>query len=389
MAVPSVVSFASTALQVDPEAEQAQQQHSPSGTVDPGSRRRQGSDHLFISNARFIAMISIVWVHSLLLWEVASPPASYVGVALTQLMKFGTICFFLISGYLLGEGLTRTGRLQYFYRRVKAVFVPWAFWGFVWFVIALSQNLVDTKSHWHLGSSLCDLGHMYLKFVFITSVYWFVPNFFICLALVLGLYKRVPDYVQGAIFLALSLFYGINAYIQIIPPRHTSALLGFVFYLWLGSFAYHHRVRLNRWMTRISRMRLAIYAVVATIFALVEFSVLRKLNYGDGYNTLRISNQAFSVLATLLIVKCKGALFPKMIDVRSETFGIFLIHPILLEVVQIGYARIPASVREGITANGSLLLFMGVVTFVAVYLFSILLTKQIRRASSLRWIVGR
>lgn len=233
----------------------------------------------------------------------------------------------------------------------------WAFWSCVWFVIALAQNLQDTKHPWYVGSSLQELGHLYLRFVFIQSVYWFVPNFFICLALVLALYKRVPDYVQGPVFLALSLFYGINTYLRVIPSRHTSALFGFVFYLWLGSFAYHHRASLNGWIAKISRMQLATYTGVAAIFALVEFHMLQKLTSGDSFNTLRISNQAFSVLATLLIVKSKGALFSKMIDVRSETFGIFLIHPILLQVVQVVYARIPLSTRVGITANGSLPLF--------------------------------
>ena len=85
--------------------------------------RGQTSDYLFVSNVRFLAMISIVWVHAIYQWGLASPPASYVQVILLQSMKFGTIGFFLISGYLLGEGLTRTSPRRYFYRRVNAVFV--------------------------------------------------------------------------------------------------------------------------------------------------------------------------------------------------------------------------------------------------------------------------
>ena len=387
--IPLVVNFASTSVQADPKAKRTKQRLSPSGTVDAGSRSHQTSDYLFVSNVRFLAMISIVWVHALLLWGSASVPASYIQVVLLQLMKFGTIAFFLISGYLLGEGLTRTSPLQYFYRRVKAVLVPWTFWGFVWFVIALSQDLLDGNHHRHLESSLRDLGQLYLKFVFTQSIYWFVPNFFICLAVVLGLYKRVPDYVQGPIFLAFSLFYGINAYIKVVPTMHMSALFGFVFYLWLGSFVYHHRESWNRWMGRISWVQLATYAGVAAIFAFAELHMLRRLQSEDSYNTLRISNQAFSVLATLLIVKCKGALFPRSIDVRSETFGIFLIHPILIEVFLIVKARISDSTRDGIWADGPLRILMGVITFAAIYLSSLLLTKQIRRVSSLRWMVGR
>ena len=351
--------------------------------------RGQTSDYLFVSNVRFLAMISIVWVHTLFLWGRVPMPASYVQVILMQLMKFGTICFFLISGYLLGEGLTRTSPRKYFYRRVKAVFVPWAFGGFVWFVIALSQDLLGGNNHQHLESSLRNLGELYLKFIFTQSIYWFVPNFFLCLAIVLGLYKRVPDYIQGPVFLAFSLFYGINAYIRVIPSMHMSALFGFIFYLWLGSFAYHHRQRWNRWMERISWVQLAIFAGVATILAIAEVHMLQRVGADDSFNTLRISNQIYSVVVALLIVKCKRALFPRRIDVRSETFGIFLIHPILIEVFQIGYARIPYSSQDGIRANGLLTILLSVVTFAVLYLFSVLLTKQIRRVPSLRWMVGR
>jgi surface polysaccharide O-acyltransferase-like enzyme len=91
----------------------------------------------------------------------------------------------------------------------------------------------------------------------------------------------------------------------------------------------------------------------------------------------------------LWIVKCKDALFPKWMDVRSETFGIYLIHPILIEVFQIAQARIPVSTQDGISADGLLSILVKVVTFAAIYLSSLLLTKQIRRFYSLRWMVGR
>jgi hypothetical protein len=387
LSVSSAIDSVSTSVLTGQKIERPKQPAfaSVTGTGSHG----QVSDYLFVSNVRFLAMISIVWVHATYQWGRVSPPASYVQVILLQLMKFGTIGFFLISGYLLGEGLTRTSPRRYFYRRVNAVFVPWVFWSVVWFAIALSQDLLGENSRHHLESSLRDLGQLYLKFVFTQSIYWFVPNFFLCLAIVLGLHKRVPDYVQGIIFLSLSLFYGVNAYIRVIPSMHMSALFGFVFYLWLGSFAYRHREQWNRWMARTSWVRLATFAGVATILAIAEFHMLERVGADDSLNTLRISNQIYSVAIALLIVKSRRALFPRSLDVRTETFGIFLIHPILIEVFQIGYARVSSSAREGIRANGPLTILLGVATFVVLYLFSVLLTKQIRRIPSLRWMVGR
>ncbi len=158
-------------------------------------------------------MISIVWVHTECLYGKASGLTIYIQPVLLQLMKFGTIGFFLISGFLLGEGMTRTNPGRYFYRRLKAVLVPWMVWGFVWFVVAFSCHLIVANPLELLRSSLRVVVGQYFRMVFTQSVYWFVPNFFVCLALVLGLYRRVPDYVQGAVYLTISLFYGVNVYL--------------------------------------------------------------------------------------------------------------------------------------------------------------------------------
>lgn len=349
------------------------------------------ADYLFVSNVRFLAMIAIVWVHTEFFWGYAADhtTAAYLQVFFLQLMKFGTIGFFLISGFLLGNGMTRSSPLKYFRRRVKAVFVPWAFWGLVWFVLALSSHLLSTSGGqaWE-AATLHEVIQGYFEFIFIRSIYWFVPNFFICLALVLWLYKRAPNYVQGTVFLIFSLFYGINTYWQVIPSRHTSALFGFVFYLWLGSFAYMYRERFTCWLDRISWRRLASYACVAAMLGMVETHFLNRMN-ADGSNSLRISNQVYAVLVALLIVKYKGRLYPRSLNVRAETFGIFLLHPILLEVSALVTRNISVETKLQVQANGPLVIGLGVLSFISIYLCAVLLTKLIRSVPRLSWTVGK
>jgi Acyltransferase family len=390
VSIASTITVPSAERDADVESGSLKRRFSSSGEQDANARPLIKSDYLFVSNVRFLAMISIVWVHSEVLWGVATGWVSHVQPVLIQCMKFGTIGFFLISGFLLGEGLTCTHRAKYFYRRLNAVFIPWMCWGFLWFVIALTYHLAGETHPEALRSSLRAVMGQYFRFVFTQSIYWFVPNFFVCLAIVLGLYRRVPDYLQGVVYLAMSLFYGVNVYLEIIPTRHTSALLGFVFYLWLGSFAYKHREVWTRWLARTSWLSLIAYTVVAAGLALVETHILRTKHHSvDSANTLRIANQAFSVLAVLLIVKCKRSLYPASFNVRSETFGIFLIHPILIEIFIIATAGISQSTRAVILRNGPLLMLFAVVTFIMIYLLSVLITKQIRRVSFLRWVVGR
>jgi uncharacterized membrane protein (UPF0136 family) len=349
------------------------------------------SDYLFVSNIRYMAMVSIVWVHTVHAWGFAAPHsfAAYLQDFFYQLMKFGTIDFFLISGFLLGEGLTRGGRLKYFNRRVKVVFVPWLFWGVVWFVIALTHRLVKDGSTVTLGASLAVLIRDYFTFVFTQSIYWFVPNFFICLFLVLTFYKRVPDYVQGGVYLLFSLFYGLNTYLELIPPKHTSALLGFVFYLWLGSFAYDRRKVWIPWLDRTAWWRLIGYTAVAGLLSLVEIHLLRSRHSVDEFNTLRFANQAYSVLVALLVMKFQRALFPRYFAPRLETFGIFLIHPILVEIWEIVSQSISPGTMLRIEANGPLEISLGLASFVVIYMGAVLLTKQIRKVPLMRWMVGR
>jgi hypothetical protein len=347
------------------------------------------TDYLFVSNVRFLAMISIIWVHTILLWGAATSGVSYLQVILFQAMKFGTIGFFLISGYLMGEGLTRTSAPRYFYRRVKVILVPWLFWGLVWFALEILRHpdLVlrpqgfDGSMHWLL--------HQYTKFVFFQSIYWFVPNFFLCLALLLWLHGKISDRVQGAIFLVFSAGYGINIYLKLFPERHTAALLGFVFYMWLGSMAYKHREMWSRWIDNVSWTALMLFTLLTAAFAVGEMHILTQVGSANEFNTLRLSNQAFSVLVTMMIVKCRRPLFPGTIAVRTETFGLFLLHPILLEVFQIFRDKLSGAAMKGIQANGVVLLSLSVSTFVGIYLLSLILTKGIRRIPALRWTVGR
>jgi hypothetical protein len=176
----------------------------------------------------------------------------------------------------------------------------------------------------------------------------------------------------------------VNVYLEVLPPRHTSAFLGFVFYLWLGMSGYIYREVWGPWLNRISWTRLVGYAVVAGVLALAETYLLRKMHAVDAANSLRISNQVFSVLAVLLIVKCKRAVYPSTINVRSETFGIFLIHPFLIRAFQV----VTKHVDLGGKTDGAFMLAVGLLAVVVVYACSLALTKLIRRSHHLRWMVG-
>jgi fucose 4-O-acetylase-like acetyltransferase len=334
-------------------------------------------------------MVSIVYIHSDLLIGTTGGRWPYLQLLIMQLFKFGTICFFLISGYLLGEGISKQSPMQYFLRRFRAVFLPWLFWGMAWVGVNLLIKLHHSTAHTLVGSFGSVL-HQYLHLVFFDSIYWFVPNFCLSLALLLALYKRVNDVLLGSTFLACSLFYGVNIYLGLVPVSHPTALLGFVFYLWLGVFAFNHSKRLNSWLNRVSWFAILACMAGALTVALLEFHGLwRHGSDAAAANTLRLSNQLFSVLMALVIAKWKRPIAPGFINVRTETFGIYLLHPILLDGLKSARSHIVRTSEWGFSASAPRTMLMVVAVFVVVYLGSLFLTKQIGKIPFLRWSVGK
>jgi hypothetical protein len=81
---------------------------------------------------------------------------------------------------------------------------------------------------------------------------------------------------------------------------------------------------------------------------------------------------------------------PKWLNVRATTFGIYLIHPILLLVVSIvivfGFGTLK---NLSIVDNIPLALLLSIVTFGVVYFGSIACSLRIGSYPRLRWMVGR
>jgi membrane-bound acyltransferase YfiQ involved in biofilm formation len=329
-------------------------------------------------------MIAIVFIHASgtigTTWGVCGDLQNFLFL---QAAKFGTIGFFLISGFLLGEGMTRTAPSHYFKRRLRAISIPWALWVTVW-MLTLLPHLIHT----YRQNAPSGLGHavgQYFQLVFV-GCYWFVPNFLFCLALVLFLYHRVSNRIQGAVFLAASLFYAANIYLGILPKAHSSAIFGYVLYLWLGACAYRKRGRFQQWLCQVPWAALIAAVAVAGFIAVLEMHWLNR--YDQGKNTLRLSNQFYSVLAVMAIAKLRSPLLPKFIRPRTETFGIFLIHPVLYQVWAMARHQLPLTSPLRNNVNGPLTLTLLFLTFALTYLASLWLTRRLGASPNLKWTVG-
>jgi len=356
---------------------------------NPMNAYLDGERHIFVDNVRFWSMVGIVAIHSASVFIVIENTHPLLIAALVAPAKFGTIGFFLISGFLLGERLDRCRPMEYLGRRLQKVFLPWLFWLSLLAVTLMAADVIHHRVTLAFAiDSLRFIGLTYSRCVTETA-FWFVPNLLLSLCVLLLFRRHLNDLRLGAALLAINLFYVVNIYTLWLPSSHAKAMFGFVFYLWLGTYASHHFGSVTQWVSRIGIRVFAVLAVLTGLVAFGEACVLSHLKSPDPNNSLRLSNQVFSIVMVLLILKLGRAAWPRFINVRSETFGIYLSHTLVLYVGLSAAKRMLLETLPGSLLNsyaGGLALWL-IVTALT-YSVCVAFTKAVVGRSYLRWMVG-
>ncbi|HEX4312006.1 MAG TPA: acyltransferase [Acidobacteriaceae bacterium] len=352
----------------------------------PVASRQAATDgnHLFANNVRFLSMVAIVGIHCLETYPCFHLPQIY----LIQPLKFGTIAFFLVAGFLFGERIDRDSSLRYYGRRLKNVFLPWSFWYLVYCGFLVAAAVWHGRISLHSGNLLHQVGPIF-SFGLLNTAYWFVPNLLVALAVLLIFRRVLKDIRMGGVFLLLSLFYAINIYGHWIAEQHPRAVFGFVFYLWLGAWGSWHFSTVEKWLSRISPAVMMGLVLLTTALALGEAKLLLSLHSSDPTNSLRITNQLFSVVVVLAIMKLRHAVWPRFVDVRAHTFGLYLTHTAALALCGAILVRlVPPGGPAHFWSRAPGMLVLLVTIFGCVYGGCLLLVRLLLSCRWLRWTVG-
>ncbi|GAA4097504.1 acyltransferase [Mucilaginibacter panaciglaebae] len=285
----------------------------------------------FIDAIRGVAMMSIVAEHSVAFNVpniVFGTTKYWVFISLIQFTKFGTIAFFLLAGFLIGEKFADYSPSQYLKRRISTTFGPWVFWSLV-YVLGMIINLHIKQRIYHNHQFNLHNILEQVKIVYLYTSYWFIINFLISISILLIFRKYLYSLYLGGTLMLFTLFYVVDIHYEWIDPRHTTAILGFVFFLWLGA-------QLRKYWTRIedSAAKVPYWILVSLVLltfgaSLYEMTQLRGHSI-DPFNTLRISNIFFSLVFFALLLRIKNYKFVASLKPRQTTYGIYLIHYILL-----------------------------------------------------------
>jgi peptidoglycan/LPS O-acetylase OafA/YrhL len=336
-----------------------------------------------VDNVRFLSMLAIVAIHSSAAFALSGKTLDRLPQITVTPWKFATINFFLISGFLLGGRIETCSPLDYLRRRMRRVVGPWLWWGVL---LTIAQFAREFSMH-VTPSAFAVLGHA-LVFCLTSTAFWFVPNIMVALTILLLFRRRLHSLRLGATLFAVSLFYAINIYTEWIPSGHTTAIFGFVFYLWLGAFTSLHYPAISAWVARL-RIELVIAGVLLTgLAAFAEARLIQRVTSSDPLNSLRFTNQLFSIAVFLLVARFNRAIWPRFVNVRLHTFGIYLAHSLILMIIlktlKVFSVHLPATLFS--TPMGVVLLWAGVST--ATYLLSLSITKIATQRQALQWMVG-
>jgi peptidoglycan/LPS O-acetylase OafA/YrhL len=353
----------------------------------PGQAAGTDANHLFANNVRFLSMAAIIAGHTVPMYAVFRHPNALplVLTCLVQLFKFGTIGFFLISGFLFGERIDQYTPLQYYARRLKNVFLPWLVWYLCYCGLRIAVDVVQQRFSFHSSDAF---GYLYTDLVqigLLSSTYWFVPNLLIALAILLVFRRVLRDKRIGAAFAVASLVYAANIYGHWFPVQHSRAFFGFVFYLWLGAWGSWHFATVEKWLARVPVAVMLGVVVLAHGLAMGEAQLLVSLHSVDPVNTLRITNQIYSIVAVLAIMKLKHPAWPRFVDVRAHTFGLYLIHPIGLATTKEILPHVVSAAFLGKRVGAALSLPL---VFIMTYGGCLLAIRGLLSCSWLRWTVG-
>lgn len=342
----------------------------------------------FIDAIRCLAMIGIVMEHSVYngtyIFD-GFPPKHILYICLIQLSKFGTIAFFVLAGFLLGDKFTSYSSWQYFKRRIANTFLPWLIWSLILLVSLLTQLYVISLKSGEIFEFLPELTSK-IKIVYLYTNYWFIINFMFCIAILLCFKKHLYSLWLGALLFVFSLIYSINVYFEWFIPSHTIAIFGFIFYLWLGAICNHYWDQLENFFHKTAIIVFVFLFLITFIWAVFDTTQLMGAKSVDPYNTLRLSNIFYSIATLGLLFKIRNFNFTKLVKPRKTTFGIYLIHYILIVSLLPEIFR-PFHLIPFQEMSIPFMLFYVFIRFSIVYGLSLTIIWLLNK-TKLRWIVA-
>jgi probable poly-beta-1,6-N-acetyl-D-glucosamine export protein len=350
----------------------------------------------FADFIRFVAMCAIIFQHSFIVEKsllVADSSSVVLFFFLKVLAKIGSISFFLVSGFLLSSALDRYSSKEYLNKRVKNIFKPYIlFVGIYLMLDCLGAFFGEQRITSFTELPAFVIGKI-LGILFFTS-YWFIFNYFISVMLLLSLRKYLYERWLGVLLFCCTLVYSINVHFEFFLPHHTTAFVGFTFFLWLGANLRKNEAVYWNFIEQTSVWK--ILGLVALTLSANLYETYYLLGKGATIvdSSLKFTNILYAFSVFLLLSKVGSKVTFTYLNPRDETYPLYLIHPLFLKVIN--YALLPMlpavsailTINQASEVSWLTILLYQTGWFIAIYSLS-LITVKVILYSPWRWILGK
>lgn len=290
--------------------------------------QKEAKKYPFIDFIRFISMMGIVWAHT----EAFPFNSSYYDflknhgnaeyyILFKQVFKFSVFCFFMISGFLLGDKITEVSPMVYLKKRMYSTLRPYLISLVLFMSLYFIRSIFFLNVHYSLISAIKET-----LYIIIGTPYWFIPTYFVSLIVILLLIKYIDSYLFGAFLFVITLLFTfpieLNTH-HLIGPN--TVFFGYIFYIWLGIF-----IRRKNLIEKFKSLNIYLLLIVVVAFFLASsYESLWLFNRNEHlfFNILRFTNQLYGISFFIFLVRiCPDNLNFGFFNPRKETYGVYLYH---------------------------------------------------------------
>ena len=350
----------------------------------------------FADFIRFVAMCAIIFQHSFIVEKeilLADYPSVILFFFLKVIAKIGSISFFVVSGFLLSSALERYSSRDYLNKRVKNIFKPYILFIFFYLILDSIGAFFGQQKIASLTELPAFVASKILGILFFTS-YWFIFNYFISVMILLAFRKYLYEQWFGILLLSFTAAYAINVHFEWLTPHHTTAFVGFTFFLWLGANLKKHDQLFWKLVETIPYWKLIAIVLITLSANLYETFYLMQTGATVVDSSLKFTNILYALSVFLLLSKMGSSITFGFLNPRDETYPLYLIHPIFLKVINYAILPMLPAVSRLITIDNPsevgwlTILVYQIGWFLAVYMISLVAVKIILY-SPLRWVFGK
>jgi probable poly-beta-1,6-N-acetyl-D-glucosamine export protein len=349
----------------------------------------------FADFVRFVAMCAIIFQHSFIVDKevLISDHTSVLAFFFLKVMaKIGSISFFMVSGFLLASALERYSSKEYLNKRMRNIFKPYVLFVAIYLSLDVAGAFFGAQKISSVLELPAFLAAKVLGILFFTS-YWFIFNYFISVMLLLSLRKYLYEPWLGVVLLSCTLVYAINAHLEWFTPHHTTAFVGFTFFLWLGANLKKREQQFWNIIDTTPYWKIILMVLVTLALNLYETYYLLSTAATVVDSSLKITNIFYCLAVFILLTKVGMHVQFSFFNPRDETYPLYLIHPIFLKVINYAILPMLPAVSAMLTINeASEISWLAVLLyqagwFIAIYMLS-LVTVKVILYSPMRWVFG-